>query len=482
MADNETEYSMLNVGAGLYIFDNDDTLMATEVKDEMLLSIIDSLKADSSVESGDKEYKDAKHGKSIAAYQYISEHDWVVVSRDSEDNIYSDANKSMRILGMICIFADIVIALLCVFFIRLNTRPLKAVEKSIIQLQHLDLEKKHKLDSYINCKSEIGQIATAVDSLYDSFKEIALTLNDCSDSLVQSAAKMTDSSGMLIQCVEDNSTTTEQFSQRTEAITNAVIKVDDAIGDIVGVVSDVESKIQTGTDRSDSLGDKVSEMRKTIENSLRETNIKIQENQESIEKAMLNLQSLTRIDEMAEQILDITSQTNLLSLNASIEAARAGEAGKGFAVVAEEIGTLATSSSQTAGEIQNICNDNKVFISQIQSCFDNIVSFLQEDVHSQLEGFVQATNEYHIAIGEIRTIIREIHQSANVFVNAVSDIKKQIEAVQNMPQSTTVSTKEVLDKIAQIEKSTEELSNFVNINKLNADAIHDVAEQFSMYE
>ncbi len=165
---------MLNVGAGLYIFDNDDSLMATEVKDEMLLSIIDSLKADSSVESGDKEYKDAKYGKSIAAYQYISEHDWVVVSRDSEDNIYSDANKSMRILGTICIFADIVIALLCVIFIRLNTRPLKAVEESIIQLQHLDLEKKHKLDSYINCKSEIGQIATAVDSLYDSFKEILL--------------------------------------------------------------------------------------------------------------------------------------------------------------------------------------------------------------------------------------------------------------------------------------------------------------------
>ena len=70
------------------------------------------------------------------------------------------------------------------------------------------------------------------------------------------------------------------------------------------------------------------------------------------------LQSLMRIDEMASQILDITSQTNLLSLNASIEAARVGDAGKGFAVVAGEIGNLASNSSKTATDIQAICNEN----------------------------------------------------------------------------------------------------------------------------
>ena len=74
-------------------------------------------------------------------------------------------------------------------------------------------------------------------------------------------------------------------------------------------------------------------MRDITNASLETANIKIDENNHAIQEAIVNLQSLTQIDDMAKQILDITSQTNLLALNASIEAARAGEAGRGFAVV-----------------------------------------------------------------------------------------------------------------------------------------------------
>ncbi len=75
-----------------------------------------------------------------------------------------------------------------------------------------------------------------------------------------------------------------------------------------------------------------------------------------------NMDSVTMIDEMAEQMDEIftllanmrgiADQTNLLALNAAIEAARAGDAGRGFAVVADEVRNLSRTSNQFNEQIR----------------------------------------------------------------------------------------------------------------------------------
>ena len=60
---------------------------------------------------------------------------------------------------------------------------------------------------------------------------------------------------------------------------------------------------------------------------------------------------LEKINELTNTIMEISSQTGLLALNASIEAARAGEAGKGFSVVALEVGKLAKSCTDLNNRI-----------------------------------------------------------------------------------------------------------------------------------
>lgn len=202
---------------------------------------------------------------------------------------------------------------------------------------------------------------------------------------------------------------------------------------------------------------------------------------EFVQGTTVQVNDLSRLSESITEFVDlikqISSQTNLLALNAAIEAARAGEHGRGFAVVADEVRNLADSSARAAEEVTKTVSHIRTQVQEVADTMQ-VGSEKVGGVETVAQAAAGALDSIAQSVLEIREAARRVATSAEENRTVVDEMGKRTGEVASAASDHASASEEVSAAAEQQSASTEEMAAAAGELLQGAHRLAELVEQF----
>lgn len=441
--------------AYMYVVQNDGTMLYHPTKEKVgqpvenavIKGVVQQLQDGKKPGTAVVEY-DFNGTTKYSAYTILNNENILVLTADESEALAGITTVTGVAVGISAIVVLLAI-IICFILGRRLMRPLVKVSTIIEEIANGDINADFGMVKETN--DEIGLIIEKMKELTQSLGNIVGKIRNSSDTMSANSYELNDTSSQTLAANNEISKAVEDVAEGSTGMAASISKINENLlemsnetKDINESVNEIRNQTAAVQDSSKIMNDKI----KSMQNSSQKMDDGISAISKRIETVNTTVDKVSNIVSVIEEI---SSETNLLSLNASIEAARAGDAGKGFAVVAQEIRVL---SDNTNTELENI---KQIISSLVEEC-----RYCVQASGTIVEDNAKQKEEIKAVLDEFSALDEQIQKTAE----KADKIEELVTAMIELNDDITKSSNSLTDVSAANAAATEEMN--ANIEELNA--------------
>lgn len=390
-----------------------------------------------------------------SAYTILNNENILVLTADESEALAGITTVTGVAVGIIAIV--VIIAIIISFIMgRRLMRPLVKVSTIIEDVANGNIEADFSVVKESN--DEIGLIIEKMKELTQSLGSIVGKIRNSSDTMSSNSYELNDTSSQTLAANNEISKAVEDVAEGSTGMAASISKINENLLEMSNETKDINASVDEIKNQTVAVQDSSKIMNDKIK-SMQDSSHKMDEGISAISKRIETVNTtVDKVSNIVSVIEEISSETNLLSLNASIEAARAGDAGKGFAVVAQEIRVL---SDNTNTELENI---KQIISSLVEEC-----RYCVQASGTIVEDNAKQKEEIKAVLDEFGSLDEQIQKTAE----KAEEIEELVTAMIELNDDITKSSNSLTDVSAANAAATEEMN--ANIEELNA-MMHGVSE------